>query len=180
MPIGAPSFHQGYAFGTSYQSVSSQRQPWRPSRECCPVTTWYNWGMFYPFLNRFYQFLTTPQMHHVYIQCDNAPERALHLTGEEQCLFTGFTEERPVTLLSSLALLGVLARSLQLTVNENLSWLWVSFHEKRLSSSFSRLFRTSTIDFGLTLGNPSIINYPKITKARNLRPLDPPFFSSPD
>ena len=39
---------------------------------------------FYPFLNRFYQFLTTPQMHLVNIQCDNAPERALHLTGEEE------------------------------------------------------------------------------------------------
>ena len=36
-------------------------------------------------------------------------------------LFTGFTVVRPVTLLSSLALLGVLAGSLQLTVNENLS-----------------------------------------------------------
>ena len=44
--IGAPSFHQGYAFGTIYQSVSSQRQPWRPSREGCQVTTRYNWGMF--------------------------------------------------------------------------------------------------------------------------------------
>ena len=39
---------------------------------------------FYPFLNRFYQFLTTPQMHLVNIQCDNAPEKALHLTGEEE------------------------------------------------------------------------------------------------
>ena len=39
---------------------------------------------FYPFLNRFYQFLTTPQMHLVNIQCDNAPERALYLTGEEE------------------------------------------------------------------------------------------------
>ena len=39
---------------------------------------------FYPFSNRFYQFLTTPQMHLVNIQCDNAPERALHLTGEEE------------------------------------------------------------------------------------------------
>ena len=67
-------------------------------------------------------FQVLPQMHLVYIQCDNAPERALHLTGEEErCLFTGFTEVRPVTLLSSLALLGVLARSLQLTDNENLS-----------------------------------------------------------
>ena len=36
------------------------------------------------FLNRFYQFLTMPQMHLVNIQCDNAPERALHLTGEEE------------------------------------------------------------------------------------------------
>ena len=39
---------------------------------------------FYPFLNRFYKFLTTPQMHLVNIQCDNAPERALHLSGEEE------------------------------------------------------------------------------------------------
>ena len=38
---------------------------------------------FYPFLNHFYKFLTTPQMHLVNIQCDNAPERALHFTGEE-------------------------------------------------------------------------------------------------
>ena len=37
---------------------------------------------FYLFLNRFYQFLTRPQMHLVNIQCDNTPERALHLTGE--------------------------------------------------------------------------------------------------
>ena len=28
--------------------------------------------------------LTTPQMHLVNIQCDNVPERALHLTGEEE------------------------------------------------------------------------------------------------
>ena len=76
-------------------------------------------------------------------------------------LYTGFTVVRPVTVLSSLALLGVLAGSLQLTVNENLSWLRVSFHENRLSSSFSSLFRTSTIDFGITLGNPSIINIQK-------------------
>ena len=73
-------------------------------------------------------------------------------------LLTGFfAVVRPVTLLSSLALLGVLARSLQLTVNENLSWLCVSFHENWLSSSFSSLFRTLTINFGITLGNPSII-----------------------
>ena len=64
-------------------------------------------------------------------------------------LFTGFTVVRPVTFLSSLAFLGVLVGSLQLTVNENLSWLRVSFHENRLSSSFSSLFRTSTIDFGI-------------------------------
>ena len=44
---------------------------------------------------------------------------------------------------------------------ENLSWLRVSFHENRLSSSFSSLFKTSTIDFGITLGNPSIINIQK-------------------
>ena len=36
-------------------------------------------------------------------------------------LLTDFPVVRPVNLLSSLALLGVLARSLQLTVNENLS-----------------------------------------------------------
>ena len=36
-------------------------------------------------------------------------------------LFTGFTVVRPVTFLSSLAFLGVLVGSLQLTVNENLS-----------------------------------------------------------
>ena len=41
---------------------------------------------YYPFLNRFYQFLTTPQMHLVNVQCDNAPERALHLTGEEKAV----------------------------------------------------------------------------------------------
>ena len=69
-------------------------------------------------------------------------------------LLTGFAEVvRPVTsLLLSLALLGVLARSLQLTVNENESWLRVSFNENRLSSSFSSLFNTSTIDFGIILG----------------------------
>ena len=45
---------------------------------------------FYPFSNRFYQFLTTPQMHLVNIQCDNAPERALHLTGEEEKKITSY------------------------------------------------------------------------------------------
>ena len=56
---------------------------------------------FYPFLNRFYQFLTTPQMHLVNIQCDNAPERALHLTGEEE-------EEEEDSILSAenLCMLG--------------------------------------------------------------------------
>ena len=48
-----------------------------------------------------------------------------------QRLLTGYASVvRPVTsLLLSLALLGVLARSLQLTVNENESWLRVIFHE---------------------------------------------------
>ena len=68
-------------------------------------------------------------------------------------LLTGFAVVRPVTsMLLSLALLGVLAQSLQLTVNDNESWLRVSFHENRLSSSFSSLFKASTIDFGIILG----------------------------
>ena len=51
--------------------------------------------------------------------------------------FSGFTVHvvRPVTLLSSLALLGVLAGSLQLTVNENLSWLRVT-HQSKLTLKF--------------------------------------------
>ena len=74
---------------------------------------------------------------------------------------TGFTVARPATSLSSLALFGVLAGSLQLTVNDNESWFRVSFHEYRLSSSFSSLFRTSMIDFGIILGRASIIIFQK-------------------
>ena len=94
-------------------------------------------------------------------------------------LLTGFFGVvHPVTPLSPLALFGVLARSLQLAVNENESWLRLSFHENRLSSSFSSRYRTSTIDFGITLGSPSIINFQKITVAWNLRPHDLPSFLS--
>ena len=50
---GAPFSHPGYVFGTSCRSMSSQRHPWRLSREGCPVTIRCNRGMFYPFLNRF-------------------------------------------------------------------------------------------------------------------------------
>ena len=74
---------------------------------------------------------------------------------------TGFTVARSATSLSSLALFGVLAGSLQLTVNDNESWFRVSFHEYRLSSSFSSLFRTSMIDFGIILGRASIIIFQK-------------------
>ena len=70
---------------------------------------------------------------------------------------TGFTVARRATWLSSSALFGVSAGSLQLTVNDNESWFCVSFHEYRLSSSFFSLFRTSMIDFGIILGRASII-----------------------
>ena len=61
---GAPFFHPGYAFGTSCRSMSSQRQPWRPSREGCPVTIRCNRGML---LLVFKLLLTRPQMHLVHI-----------------------------------------------------------------------------------------------------------------
>ena len=41
-------FRPGYAFGTSCRIISSQRQPWRPSREGRPVTMRCNRGMFLP------------------------------------------------------------------------------------------------------------------------------------
>ena len=76
-----------------------------------------------------------------------------------------FTATCPVTSLSSLSLFGVLARRLQLTVNDMESLFLVSFHANRLSSSFSSLFRTSTIDFGIIL---AVHNYyfSKTTAAR--------------
>ena len=63
--------------------------------------------------------------------------------------FNGFAITLSVTSLSSFSLFGFLAQSLQLTVNNKESVFLVSFHENRLSSSFSSLFRTSMIDFGM-------------------------------
>ena len=77
-----------------------------------------------------------------------------------RCLFTSFTVVRPWTLLSSLGLLGVLAGSLQLTVNENLSWLRVSFHENRLSLSFSSRFLWNMLSAEATKG----LNFRMINK----------------
>ena len=90
--------------------------------------------------------------------------------------FTGFTVTCPVTSLSSFALLEVLAWSLQLTVSDKESRLRVSFHENRLSSSPSRLFIASMIDFGITLGSSSIVIFQNHGGVNILRPLHPPFF----
>ena len=87
---GAPFFHPGYAFGTSCRSMSSQRQPWRPSREGCPVTIRCNRGMFLPvFKSLLTSFNRASDAPCTYSQCDNAPERALHLTGEEEDISRG-------------------------------------------------------------------------------------------
>ena len=82
---GAPFFYPGYAFVTSCWSTSSQNQPRGPSREGCPITTRYNRGIVYPFLNHFNQFLTTPQKHLVNMHSATMrnSERALHFPGKE-------------------------------------------------------------------------------------------------
>ena len=85
---GASSSHQGYAFWTSCRSLSSQRQHWslqghlqgRAARSLLDAIE----ECFILFLNRFNHFLTTPQMHLVNIQCNNAPEKALHFTEKEK------------------------------------------------------------------------------------------------
>ena len=86
--IGAPSFHQGYALepaaGVRRLSANLGDLQGRAARSLLDTTE----ECFYLFLNRFYQFIiTTPQMHLVNSQSENASERALH-----------FTEKKPFTV----------------------------------------------------------------------------------
>ena len=76
-------------------------------------------------------------------------------------------------LAGVLAFVWILVRILQLTLNRIESLILVTFHKNGLSSSFSSLFRTSTIDFGIKFGSASIY-FPKFKLARIQHPLHPP------
>ena len=73
-------------------------------------------------------------------------------------LLTGFTVVRPVPCCRPWFCWGFWREVCNWQLMRIYPDSALSFHNNRLSSSFSSLFRTSMIDLGITLANPSIIN----------------------